>query len=190
MTRYKAILSSMILAAAASTASAATGHYAISKEEIAATMGRFGMQISPAQVTLLSDVVATNPAPRLTVRSIQAWGSQRMMARLECESQGTVLAFFCQTSDGKWRRCTDRRSVSKPATSFIPAQRASRNYVVRSGAPATLQLDSERVHIRISVVCLENGAAGQTIRVTAKIVSLVFIGEVIDGGHLQGRLVN
>ena len=57
-------------------------------------MGRFGMQIAPAQVTLLSVVVATNPTPRLTVRSIQPWGSQRMMARLECESKEQCLPFF------------------------------------------------------------------------------------------------
>jgi hypothetical protein len=189
MTQYKAILSWMIFAAATSSASAAAGHYAISTDEIAATMGRFGMQIAPAQVTLLSVVVATNPAPRLTVRSIQPWGSQRMMARLECESKEQCLPFFVglQMADG-----SDAQSgggSSRPATSPIPSSMtSSRNYVVRSGAPATLQLDSERVHIRISVICLENGAAGQTIRVTGKDHRLVYSARVIDGGHLQGSL--
>jgi len=189
MTRYKAILSWMILAAAASSASAATGHYAISTDEIAATIGRFGMQITPAQVTLLSVVVATNPAPRLTVRSIQPWGSQRMMARLECESREQCLPFFVGLQVGTGSDGQSAGTSSNHATNSIPiSMTGSRNYVVRSGAPATLQLDSERVHIRISVICLESGAAGQTIRVTGKDRRLVYSARVIDGGHLQGRL--
>ena len=66
MTRYKAILSSHDFGSRGLPPRCrGTGHYAISTEQIAATMGRLGMQIAPAQVTLLSDVVATNPAPRL-----------------------------------------------------------------------------------------------------------------------------
>jgi flagella basal body P-ring formation protein FlgA len=49
-------------------------------------------------------------------------------------------------------------------------------------------LDSERVHIRLSVICLQNGAPGQMIRVTGKDRKLVFTAQVIDGGLLKGRL--
>jgi flagella basal body P-ring formation protein FlgA len=49
-------------------------------------------------------------------------------------------------------------------------------------------LDSERVHIRLSVICLENGAPGQMIRVTGKDHRLVFTAQVIDGSLLKGRL--
>jgi len=59
---------------------------------------------------------------------------------------------------------------------------------VRSGSPATLMLDSDRVHIRLSVICLENGAPGQRIRVTGKDHRLVFTAQVIDGSLLKGRL--
>jgi hypothetical protein len=49
-------------------------------------------------------------------------------------------------------------------------------------------LDSDRVHIRLSVICLESGVPGQTIRVTGKDRKLVYRAEVIDGSLLKGRL--
>ena len=47
---------------------------------------------------------------------------------------------------------------------------------------------ADRVHIRLSVICLQNGAPGQMIRVTGKDRKLVFTAQVIDGNLLKGRL--
>jgi hypothetical protein len=41
-------------------------------------------------------------------------------------------------------------------------------FVVRAGSRAILLLDGGHVHVRLNVVCLENGAAGQRIRVEAR----------------------
>jgi hypothetical protein len=84
----------MVVGAAASSAAAAQGRYVISTDQIAATMSRMGMQVSPQQVTLLSDVVATKVSPILKVRSIERWDDQRMMARMECENTVECLPFF------------------------------------------------------------------------------------------------
>jgi hypothetical protein len=186
MTRYKAILSWMILGAATASAQAAPGHYAISTDQIAATLSRYGIAIAPEQVRLLTEVVATTSAPRLTVRSIQPWGDHHMMARLECEDREQCLPFFVglQGSDADPVAGSSQRGLSSISDKTL----SSKNYAVRSGAPAILQLDSERVHIRISVICLENGAPGQTIRVTGKDHRLVYRAQVIDGGLLEGRL--
>jgi flagella basal body P-ring formation protein FlgA len=59
---------------------------------------------------------------------------------------------------------------------------------VRKGSTATLLLDSDRVHIRFPVVCLENGVPGQKIRVTGVDRRQVYMAEVIDGTLLKGRL--
>jgi flagella basal body P-ring formation protein FlgA len=49
-------------------------------------------------------------------------------------------------------------------------------------------LDGGHVHIRLSVVCLENGDPGQRIRVESKDPHQTFIAEVVDGGVLRGSL--
>jgi hypothetical protein len=187
MKRLKAILSCTFFAAAVCSAVAETGHYAISTEQIAATVSRAGVQILPEQVTLLTDVVATKVSPVLKVRSIERWSNERMMARLECENREECLPFFVGLRMGQRVASSGSLVEGAPFFSSGPAG-TSKAFVVRSGSPATLMLDSDRVHIRLSVICLENGAPGQRIRVTGKDHRLVFTAQVIDGSLLKGRL--
>jgi hypothetical protein len=184
MKRSLAILTSMILGAAMAYA-AAPGRYPISAEQVAATVNRTGMQITTSQVTLLSEVVATTAAPQLSVRSIAPWGSQRIMARLECESRDQCLPFFVaiQTGDSAAAAAVILPKTKSPAP--VPAAKA---YAVKSGSPAILELEGERVHIRIAVVCLENGALGQTVRVSGKDHHMVYVGQVVDNNVVRGRL--
>jgi hypothetical protein len=186
MKRYAVILFSMILGAAVVSPAAAPVRYAISTEQIAATVNRMGMQITPAQITLLSEVVATTTAPQLAVRSIEPWGNQRMMARVECASRDQCLPFFVgiQTGDGNAQTIASTLPRAKTALALA----GSKTYAVRSGSPVILELDGDRVHIRISVVCLENGTAGQTIRVSGKDHRLVYVAQVVDSNLVKGRL--
>jgi hypothetical protein len=189
MKQLKAILSCTFLAAVVCPAVAEPGHYAISTEQIAATVSRMGVQVLPEQVTLLTDVVATKVSPALKVRSIERWSNERMMARLECENREECLPFFVglRMGRGSTTASTGNLVEGSPLFSSGPAG-SSKAFVVRSGSPATLMLDSDRVHIRLSVICLENGSPGQVIRVTGKDHRLVFTAQVIDGSLLKGRL--
>jgi len=190
MKRFKVILLGLLLVVAGLPAGAGTGRYAISTEQIAATVSRYGIEIAPDHVRLLSGVMATTAAPRLTVRSINSWGNERLMARLECASREECLPFFVgleiarDSGAGAPVRSTTEEGTG-PQSSATPARKDN---VLRKGSPATLQLDGERVHIRISVICLENGAPGQVIRVTGKDHRLVYTAKVLDGSLLQGRL--
>jgi hypothetical protein len=189
MTRYKVILPVLLLVAVTSRGLAAAGRYAISTEQIAATVNRFGIEVAPDQVKLLSGVVATTADPRLTVRSVHSWGSERLMARLECESREQCLPFFVGLEVVRGNGSTNATGLSKSGAEAQPsATPTAKDYVLRKGSPATLQIDSDRVHIRVSVICLENGVQGQTIRVTSKDHRIVYSAQVVDGGLLQGRL--
>jgi hypothetical protein len=42
--------------------------------------------------------------------------------------------------------------------------------------------------VGLSVICLQNGITGQTIRATSKDHTVVYTAEVVDGGLLKGRL--
>ena len=174
----------MLAAGAVSPAMAAPGHYPISAEQVAATMDRIGMRIAPDQVTLLTEVVATTSAPRLRVNSVEPWSDGRLRARLECESPEQCLPFFVGL------RVNGAQSEAAGALPELPvaAPRLARAIAIRNGDEAILRLDSERVHIRLSVICLENGAQGQTIRVTTKDRKMTYRAQVVDGATLQGRL--
>ena len=61
--------------------------------------------------------------------------------------------------------------------------------VIRSGSSAILELEGPHIHIRIPVICLQNGAAGQTIRATDKDHRRIYAAQVTDIAILRGRLL-
>ncbi|HEX4283534.1 MAG TPA: flagella basal body P-ring formation protein FlgA [Terracidiphilus sp.] len=187
MKQVKTILIWMAVAAAASPALAAPARYIISTQQVAAAVSTMGIEVAPDQVTLLADAVASTNTPHLTVRSMQRWGNQRMMARLQCESSDQCLPFMVSL---RVNSAADAQSGGN--TGQTPAQvlvaSGARDFAVRGGTPATLMLEGPRVHIRLQVICLENGARGQTIRVTDRERKRVYRAQVVDGGLLQGKL--
>jgi hypothetical protein len=188
MRHNRLLLLGIVVGVAVSGVSALAASYPISREQVAAAVNRLGMPVAPEQVTLLADVVATTSAPRLTVRSIEPWGNQRMTARIECESSDQCLPFFVSLNTGSGASAQPVAVAQTYLTSQSPSGSSPRHFAVKSGTPATLLLDGDRVHIRLSVVCLESGAPGQTIRVTDREHKMVFHAQVVDGGLLKGRL--
>lgn len=170
---------------------AASTRYPITTDRVAAAMSSTGMPILPEQVTLLADVVASTRAPELRVRSMEPSGDHRMMVRLECASTEECMPFFVAIRLGQ---ATDTATQVADADRGVPAVpvalpvRQDRSLVLRKGSPAILFLDSTHVHIRIPVVCLDNGAPGQTIRVKAGDHGQVYAAQVVDSSTLKGRL--
>ena len=59
---------------------------------------------------------------------------------------------------------------------------------VHAGSHATLLIDGQRLHIKLPVICLENGVAGHSIRVTALDHKQTYVAEVVDATLLKGTL--
>ena len=182
-------LFTLALLCAALPAMAASERYSIRAESIAAAMNGVGMQVEPKQVTLLSDVVATSSAPRLRVESMEKSTGHGVLVRLECATSEECLPFYARIRPS----AEDEAKSSTPA---LPAQfqdpqsreARSRTVEMRVGSTATLLLDGQRVHISLPVICMENGAVGQKIRVTSPDRQRTYMAEVIDGARLKGSL--
>jgi hypothetical protein len=93
-----------------------------------------------------------------------------------------------QSGAAKMEDVAARLSILKTSYSNSAGQPRPKQIVIRNGSPAMLQLDGAHVHIRIPVICLESGAAGQTIRATDKDRRRTYAAQVVDNGLLQGRL--
>ena len=179
------MLLGMALAAGISSAQAASVHYPISTDQVAATINQTGMAIRSDQVTFLSEVVSTTTAPVLKVRSIQPWGNEKMMARVECESNSVCVPFLVSVHVNAGEQAQALLSLPSPATQAAGPRMAP---VVQNGSQAVLELEGKRVHIRLSVICLERGAPGQMIRASSPDRRIVFRAKVIDGSLLKGSL--
>ncbi len=177
-----------LCAAVALPAAAASGRYDITAGQVAAAVTSGGMPVSPDQVTLPAEIVASVPDPVLQVRSISIArsGEGRAVARVECAIPQQCLPFIA-TLDFDTRLTTD--PVPQSSHGRIPAQtQPTSPVVVRAGAPATLLLEGTHVHITLPVVCLESGATGQTIRARSPDHRQVYIVQVVREGVLEGRL--
>jgi hypothetical protein len=187
MIRGRWLLIITMIAGASQSAPAAAEHYAISAALIAATVSNSGVQISADQVTLLSQVIATTPAPLLHVRSVEKLGSDRLLARLECEKSEECLPFFVslQVSGGSEAQTA---AVAKLLPIALPRRTAASSIALHAGSHAMLRLEGAHIHISIPVICLQNGAPGQTVRVTDMRRRVVYTAEVVDGFVVEGRL--
>jgi flagella basal body P-ring formation protein FlgA len=184
----KRIVYGLIGAIAATTAlSAAPANHTISVEQISSAISDAGMPVLPQEVKLLTQVRATTDMPKLRVSSIQNSGDHSAIVRMECESPEQCLPFFVKTQTDRNNQSAAANTPMKQAPSRMP-RGASKPTVMRAGSQAVLLLEGDRVHIRISVVSIENGAVGEKIRVRAVGNRQSYIAEVIDATSLKGML--
>lgn len=193
MTRKKFIFMSFLLCAVTRLAPAESGRYAIGAEQVAATVSSIGVPVASGQVSILADAVAATPSPVLQLRVVERTGVGRFSVRIECENGNDCLPFMAsvqmdQSGATKMEEVAARLSILKTSYSNSGGQPRPKQIVIRNGSLATLQLDGAHVHIRIPVICLESGAAGQTIRATDKDHRHTYAAQVVENGLLQGRL--
>jgi hypothetical protein len=121
---------------------------------------------------------------------MERWGDRRMKVRMDCASTQQCLPFFVAINLGKDDAVPPPvvASPSRPAPVAPPAKPDPSAYVVRAGSPAVLLLEGDHIHIRISVVCLENGVPGQTIHVISKDHRQNYTALVADSAELKGGL--
>lgn len=184
MTKRRLISILVLTAAVALPGAAASGPTSITAAQVANAISGSGMKVSAQQVTLLADVVATTSNPVLQVESVEPWGEHRLRVRLSCESSDQCVPFLVAVrwGDGDAVQPSAKTPSLRPA-SLASSKTSQNSFVVHNGSPAVLLLDGDHVHIRLSVICLENGAPGQTIRVEAKDHSRTFTAQVQDATY-------
>ncbi|MFP5230529.1 MAG: flagella basal body P-ring formation protein FlgA [Acidobacteriota bacterium] len=186
MTRLKYFLS-WFLVGAALPAWAASPRYAITPEQIAGAMAAMGMQVSSAQLTMITAPVASVAEPELRVQSMQRWPGDRVVARLDCATREQCLPFFVSIRMGKdagTQGAMVNTTVSAPQVARATSAPAM---AVRAGSRATLYMDGDHVHIRVAVVCLQSGAVGQTVRAEGPDHEQSYLAQVVGNGVLKGR---
>ncbi len=146
--------------------------------------------VSPTQIALPTEITAADPSPALQLTSIERSGDRAARLRLACTVQKQCLPFFATLTWPDTASATTATAALRSQTRFQPSgQPPSEPAAIRSGAHATLIIDSNRIHIRVPVVCLENGAVGHTVRVAGlDDRKQIYRAEVLDADSLKGSL--
>ena len=171
-----------MVSTAALCAGADGGRNPVTQAQVAAALSNAGTPVTPGQVTLMADVVATTNRPSLQVDSVQARGDRQVRVRMSCATAQECLPFIVEVNV-PWGSAPHAFTSAR-----APRNRETAPIVVRSGSAATLLIDQGRIHIRLQVVCMESGAMGQTIRVQDRISKRIYLAQIADETRLRGGL--
>ena len=171
----------------------AQGRFPLTPHQVAQALATHGIQTADEQVSLLANVVASEPAPVLEILSIDPLGGRLSsdhrqsgsLVKLGCHEAGVCLPFYSVVS-----KLETQERVSPVASRFSSdtsalARKTKAEIVIRVGAHATLVMDDARAHVEVAVVSLENGAAGRRIRVATPDHKKVYLAEVISANLLR-----
>lgn len=151
-----------------------------------------GVSISEQQVTLPTEIVAAVVDPVLAVSSMERGRGHVTRVRMSCRNAGECLPFYVSVrSEDMPVTEINRQPSQKALMQRLEAQIASKigsPVVMHAGSHAVLLIDDDHLHMRLPVVCLENGALGAVIRVASGDHKQMYRAEVLDGNSLKGRL--
>jgi hypothetical protein len=160
---------------------------------VAQSLSVNGIQIADQQVTLLAQVVATEPNPALDILSVAPLGDQfsskhseaHSLVKLACHLPGRCLPFYAIVSrpEGTAGRATG--SSGAPAAYGNGALKPNAEFTIKAGAHATMVMDDDRAHIQVAVITLENGITGHRIRVASPDHKQIYIAEVVSASLLR-----
>lgn len=153
------------------------------------------------QVRLAAPITSVSASPQLEIQSVALLNPHEMRLRMNCRDRSECLAFFAFATypeainpariSVKLDQKPAGADASLPAAKPVAAAPAKSNApagdpIIRSGAPATLDFDGDRLHVRIEVICLEAGIAGDKIRVTTRDHKQVYVAEILTPTLLKG----
>jgi hypothetical protein len=169
--------------------------FALTVQQIAQTLSEKGIQTSDQQVTILAKVVATDPNPALDVLSVELLDDRsagqvaeaRFRVKMTCHLSSRCLPFYAVV---RWPVGADEHTGNPSGGIRLPGNlilKQNDSFTIRSGAHATLVMDDERAHIEVAVISLEDGMAGQKIRVASPNHKQVYVAEVVSANLLKRR---
>ncbi len=194
-TKYIALLGlGVALVQAAAEPGGAAQRFSLSQEQVRKVVVRGfterGIGIDGARIVLPAKVVASELDPALEIRSIGSLpglrtngrSESRSAVRMTCQQPGICLPFYAIVSWPAGMDGNELHPSAKADTSVIPKAEV----MMRTGTRATLVMDDGHVHIRLTVVSLDHGAAGSSIRVATPDHRQIYVGQVVNAELLRG----
>jgi hypothetical protein len=168
--------------------------FELTARQVVQALSEKGINVSEQQVSLLAEVVASEPNPHLDILKVESAGGFRLgkdsgsqsWFRVACHEPGTCLPFYAAVSRTGATNVLATGAFPAPPAARQPALKPIHAVTMRVGAHAMLVMDDNRAHIQIAVISLENGVAGHEIRVASPDHKQVYVAEVVSAHMLKG----
>lgn len=197
-----------IFAASLANAQDVPARSLLTTPQIVAAMQDRRVPTQGVQIRLAVPITSTVVHPTLEIQAIAPLNQHDVRMRVACRDRSECLPFFAIASYAEAIDLTAfgikpghqsappaqpspatkiDAQTSAPPPSYQPLNQAQPS-LLRSGSPATLDFDGDRVHVRVAVICLQSGTTGDTIRVTTRDHKQIYLAEIVAPNALKGTL--
>lgn len=144
-------------------------------------------------------VEAREPEPVLRAGPLQTWPTTAHEAmgsvmlgrvRLQCQSSAVCLPFYVlvHLSDASKAALRAAKSSQFLTNAVATTAKADGTHALHHGTRVHLLIDSGLLHLRIPVVCLQDGDLGNPIRVQSVDRRVTYLATVVDPFTVRGSL--
>jgi hypothetical protein len=172
-------------------------HSALTVEQVTRSLSKAfadkGIQVTEQQVSLPTHVVILGDEAVLEVKSIEPLGHLATgtigevgsAVKMTCAMPSKCLPFYAIVALPAGTDLRGNTAHAVQSEAFIARKTASET-VIKAGTPATLVMDDSVAHLKLSVVALQNGSVGQTIRVSSPDHKQNYTAEVVSANIVKG----
>jgi hypothetical protein len=183
----------VVLLTATACAYVPPARFPVTSDQVVAAMRNSQLPIEGLHVTMPVVITASLDHPELQIESMTLLSPHSAQLKVACREHGVCLAFYVSAT---WP--AQSASVTLPpglGHTDVQAGEAKLERVavrhepaLRAGSRATLVIEGDHLHIRLEVVSLQNGAAGDKVRVSTPDHTRIFTAEILSPTLLKGSL--
>jgi hypothetical protein len=188
--------------AISSSAQALPTRFVIEASQVTRAMGEASLPTDGVEVKLAAPFTSSVANAKVEVESISSIGAHAVRMRLACSDRAQCVPFFAVATfpdaidatklhGVKTPQLAGRQNSASPnqADVKVKSTPASDTASVRAGAPVTLELDEDKIHIRLEVICLQGGTAGNRVRVSSLDHKQIYTAQVVTPTLLKGEFL-
>ncbi len=184
------LLAAVLLLPAMDVAAAAEPQF-ITTDQVVKAMQARQLPVDGVHVDLAAHISATVGEPVLEIQSAVLLNPHSARLRVGCQVHSECMAFY---ASAQWP------ATSQPITMAMLAASAGKPgpggggtavkavSALRPGSHAVLLIDQDKIHIRLPVICVQGGAAGDKVRVTTANRQQLFEAVILNSDELKGTL--
>jgi len=183
----------VVLSTATACAYVPPARFPVTSDQVVAAMRDGQLPIEGLHVTMPASITASLDHPDLEIESMTILSPHSAQLKVACREHGVCLAFYVSaTWPAQSAAVTLPPGLGHPDVQTGEAKpervAARREPALRAGSQATLVIEGDRLHIRLQVVCLQGGAAGDKVRVRTPDHTQTFTAEIVSPTLLKGSL--
>jgi hypothetical protein len=146
-----------------------------------------GVEANVGEIEFVGSVPASDTDAVLRVTGLRTLKTGTVWVRLVCRRAQDCLPFFILLHPVEKGIVPSFSILPDSKTQSASIQKTRSPSMIRAGSRATLLLKSGPASIRMSVICLESGERGASIRVRNVATKRILAAQIVDQGLVEAR---